>query len=151
VVVLFLWLIRALVTHRRPHEEVLDEERESLDAVSIFSNQLRAFLAGLRPARAAAWVDPLVPGSVRYLYREFLEAAGKRGIVRHISETPDEYSARLSTTQTPGGPQPLDGGEQLGVLNEAYNSTRYAERPPTEQDMPSIRKQVKTLISRWGR
>jgi hypothetical protein len=151
VIVLFLWLMRTIVTHRRPHEEVLDEERESLDATSIFSSQLRAFLAGLRPARAAAWVDPLVPGSVRYLYREFLETAGKRGLARHTSETPDEYGARLSTTTAPGGQEPAENGEQLQVLNEAYNSTRYAERPPTEQEMPGIRRLVKALESRLGR
>jgi hypothetical protein len=150
--VLFLGLIRTLVTHRRPHEEVLDEERESLDATSIFRSQLRAFLAGLRPARAAGWVDPLVPGSVRYLYREFLETAGKRGMARHTSETPDEYRARLSTTPALGGPERQDGGEQqLEGLNEAYNSTRYAERPPTEQEMPGIRRLAKSLLNRLER
>jgi hypothetical protein len=151
VIVLFLWLMRKIVTHQRPHEEILDEERESLDATSIFSSQLRAFLAGLRPARAAAWVDPLVPGSVRYLYREFLETAGRRGMARNTSETPDEYRARLSTNPALGGPEPQAGGEQLEVLNEAYNSTRYAERPPTEQEMPGIRRLVKSLENRLGR
>jgi hypothetical protein len=151
VIVLFLWLMRTLVTRQRPREEVLDEERESLDATSIFSSQLRAFLAGLRPARAAAWVDPLVPGSVRYLYREFLETAGRRGMARNTSETPDEYRARLSTNPALGGPESQAGGEQLEVLNEAYNSTRYAERPPTEQEMPGIRRLVKSLENRLGR
>jgi hypothetical protein len=153
VIVLFLWLMRKIVTHQRPHEEILDEERESLDATSIFSSQLRAFLAGLRPARAAAWVDPLVPGSVRYLYRGFLETAGKRGMVRSTSETPDEYRARLSTNPALGGPEPQeqDGRGQLEVLNEAYNSTRYAERPPTDQEMPDIRRVVKSLVSRLER
>jgi hypothetical protein len=147
VVVLFLWLMRTIVTHQRPREEVLDEERESLDASSIFSSQLRAFLAGLRPARAAAWVDPLVPGSVRYLYRQFLETASRRGMARNTSETPDEYRARLSTNPSLLGPEP----QQLEVLNEAYNSTRYAERPPTEQEMPGIRRLVKSLVSRLER
>jgi hypothetical protein len=151
VVVLFLWLMRKIVTHQRPQEEILDEERESLDATSIFSSQLRAFLAGLRPARAPAWVDPLVPGSVRYLYRDFLETAGKHGMVRNTSETPDEYRARLSTTPALGGPEQPDGGEQLEALNEAYNSTRYAERPPAEQEMPGIRRLVKSLVNRLGR
>jgi hypothetical protein len=152
VIVLFLWLMRTIVTHRRPHEEVLDEERESLDATSIFRSQLRAFLAGLRPARAAAWVDPLVPGSVRYLYREFLESAYKRGMARNTSETPDEYSARLSKTRAMGGPEPQSGGDQqLEALNEAYNSTRYAERPPTGQEMPGIRRLVKSLERRLER
>jgi hypothetical protein len=147
VIVLFLWLMRKIVTHQRPREEVLDEERESLDAGSIFSTQLRTFLAGLRPKRAAAWVDPLVPGSLRHLYREFLETASRRGMARNTSETPDEYRARLSTNPSLLGPEP----QQLEILNEAYNSTRYAERPPTEQEMPGIRRVVKSLISRLER
>jgi hypothetical protein len=151
VIVLFLWLMRSIVTRRHPDEDVLDEERESLDATSIFSSQLRAFLAGLRPERAAAWVDPLVPGSVRYLYREFLETAHKRGMVRNTSETPDEYRDRLSTNSALGGPEPQDGDEQLQVLNEAYNSTRYAERPPAEREMPGIRRLVKSLERRLER
>jgi hypothetical protein len=58
----------------------------------------------------------------------------------------------LSTTPALGGPELQDGGEQpLEVLNEAYNSTRYAERPPTEQEMPGIRRLAKSLLNRLGR
>jgi len=150
VILLFLWLMRTIVTRKLPPTDVLDEERESLDAASIFSKQLRAFLTGLRPTRAAVWVDPLMPGSVRYLYRGFLEAASSRGLPRQISETPDEYSARLATSPLLARAEAQDAGEQaeLEDLNEIYNATRYAERPPVEQEMPRIRQQAKTLINR---
>ncbi len=153
VILLFLWLVRTIITHKRPHEAVLDEERESLDASSLFRSQLHEFLAGLRPARSSTPKDPLTPGSIRYLYRGFLEAANKRGLPRQISETPDEYGARLSTLTALHGTEPQPGGERtpLEVLDESYNSTRYADRQPGEEEMSYIRKQVKTLISRLER
>ncbi len=148
VIILFLWLIRTLITRRRPPEAVLEEERESLDAASIFSNQLRGFLAGLRPVRASNWVDPLTPGSVRYVYRTFLEAASKRGLRRRPDETPDEYATRLSTIPALGGSELQQAGEltPLASVNQSYNSARYAEHQLPEEEMPEVRKRAKILI-----
>ena len=114
VVLLFLLLLRTLVIHRRPHETVMDEERESLDATSLFNAQLHAFLSGLRPRRTSSWEDPLTPGSVRYLYRAVLEAASRRGLPRRSSETPDEYLARFPAVPAPAGDRALHGQAARG-------------------------------------
>ena len=153
VIFLFLWLIRLVVIRKRPPVDILDEERESLDGVSIFGEQLRAFLAGLRPNREESSIDPLTQGSVRYLYREFLEAASRRGLAKGTAETPDEYSARLRASPGLADPRSRDGdkSEALQVLSEAYDTTRYAERPPADQDMPRIRQLARSLTERFRR
>jgi hypothetical protein len=150
VIFLLLWLVRTVVTQRRPPEDILDEERESLDSASIFKEQFRAFLAGLRPHRKPAWVDPLTPGSVRYLYREVLETASRRGLARNSAETPDEYSARLASSRALAG-QERRGGETLEALeelSEAYDVTRYAEREPANQELSRIRQLAKLVTER---
>ena len=148
VVLLFLLLLRTMVIHRRPHETVLDEERESLDATSIFNAQLHAFLSGLRPSRTSSWEDPLTPGSVRYLYRAFLEAASRRGFARRSSETPDEYLARFPAISAPVDPQTGRSLERepMEALSDSYNSARYADRQPAEGEMDTLRKQAKALL-----
>ena len=150
VIFLMLWLVRTVVTRRRPPEDILDEERESLDSASIFKEQFRAFLAGLRPRRKAAWVDPLTPGSVRYLYRDFLETASRRGLARDIGETPDEYGARLASSGTLTGPERRGGEtpEALEGLSEAYDVSRYAQREPASQDLSRIRQLAKQVTER---
>jgi hypothetical protein len=148
VILLFLWLIRMAVVRKRPPVDVLDEERESLDGVSIFGEQMRAFLASLRRSRKEDSIDPLVPGSVRYLYRELLEAASRKGLAKEAAETPDEYGARLRASPRLAEPGNL---EALDVLSEAYNTTRYAEHPPADQDMPRIRQLARSLSERLRR
>jgi hypothetical protein len=153
VIFLFLWLLRKVVVSGRPPVDILDEERESLDGVSIFGEQMRAFLASLRRSREEDAIDPLTPGSVRYLYREFLEAASRQGLTKEAAETPDEYGARLraSPRLAEPGKWGAHDSEALDILSEAYNTTRYAERPPADQDMPRIRQLVKSLSERLGR
>jgi hypothetical protein len=153
VIFLFLWLLRKVVVSRRPPVDILDEERESLDGVSIFGEQMRAFLASLRRSREEDAIDPLTPGSVRYLYREFLEAASRRGLTKEAAETPDEYGARLRALPrlAESGSWGIDDLEALDILSEAYNTTRYAERPPADQDMPRIRQLAKSLSERLRR
>jgi hypothetical protein len=153
VIFLFLWLLRKAVVSRRPPVDIVDEERESLDGVSIFGEQMRAFLASLRRRREGDAIDPLTPGSVRYLYREFLEAASREGLGKEAAETPDEYGARLraSPRLAEPGRWGFDDSEALDILGEVYNTTRYAERPPADEHMPRIRQLAKSLSERLRR
>jgi hypothetical protein len=150
VIFLLLWMVRTVVTQRRPPEDILDEERESLDSASIFKEQFRAFLSGLRPQRKAAWVDPLTPGSVRYLYREVLETASRRGLAKNSDETPDEYGARLASSGALAGPERRGGEtpEALEELSEAYDVTRYAERELTAHELSRVRQLAKMVTER---
>jgi hypothetical protein len=150
VIFFFLWLMRTIVVHRRAAQRLPDEERESLDASSIFRQQMRAFLAGLRPTRAPAWVDPLTPGSVRYLYRSLIETASSRQLPRKPSETPDEYSARLASSPLLPG-ESVEERSTIQALNSAYDETRYARREPSEQEMVPLRTRAKRLMERLSR
>jgi hypothetical protein len=90
---------------------------------------------------------------VRFLYREFLEAASRQGLAKAAAETPDEYGARLraSPRLAEQGTRGGDDSAALDVLSEAYNTTRYAELPPADQDMPRIRQLAKSLSERLRR
>jgi len=142
--------VRSVVTRRRPPEDIFDAERESLDSASIFKEQFRAFLAGFLPHRKAAWVDPLTPGSVRYLYREVLETGSRRGLPRDLNETPDEYGTRLASSGALAGPEGRGGetSEALEGLSEAYDVSRYAERQPASQDLARLRRLAKLVTAR---
>lgn len=132
VVIVGLLLLRRLIAGRRrfaaaPAE--VEEERESLDASSLFGAQLRALLDGLR--RPPTERDPLTPGTIRYLYRGMLRAAAGAGLARAPAETPDEFAARAVWGGAPDGSASQHGAAQdMTALTEAYDAVRYAEREP---------------------
>src|SRR5262249_56301590 len=97
VTLVLVWVVPRFASLRPPEE--FEEEREGLAAREVLGVQLRAVLARLRRSGSASGPaeEALPRGSVRYLYRELLSSAARRGIQRQASETPDDYARRLAT------------------------------------------------------
>lgn len=122
-----------------------EDEREALDARGLFRAQLRAMLRNLGRKNQEEEPDLLPRESVRYAYREVLQAAAERGLRRTGSETPDEYARRL--TETAPFSMATDGeAGDLTALSTAYNAARYAEREPPPGERESIRRRATKLV-----
>ncbi|WIG57643.1 MAG: hypothetical protein OJF49_000388 [Ktedonobacterales bacterium] len=119
----------------RPEYDAMEEDRESLDGKSLFRQQVRAFFDQFQRRRPAPAMDPLTPGSVRYLYRELLQAAAAQGLRRKPAETPDEYAERLVTVK----PTATATTDDVRALSDAYTTTRYGEREPGEPERKRLR------------
>lgn len=107
-------------------DEVVEEEREDLDAAALLQRQARDWLDGLRSHRAAPEQDELRKGGVRWLYRQVMRAGARLGYERRASETADEYAARLSSTlveREKAAPERI--AAQLAGVTGAYDEARY--------------------------
>lgn len=140
-----LFILRQILVHKRPAAGTAseEEERESLDARSLFGAQLRALFQRQRQSRIA---DPLTPGTIRYLYRDVLRAAAQRGIERAPTETPEEYAQRLSQTASTVV-NAAGGGTDLPLLSDAYVAARYGERDPSPAELPVLRERAARLVA----
>src|SRR5579875_670412 len=140
---------------QRKEVDRLEEERESLDARALLSQQLRGLFVARKPKRRE---ETLPQGSVRWLYRETLRAAATRQIVRTPNETPDEFARRLAPsllTLAPahGAGSLADAESQADIsafadLNDAYNRARYDEREPESSIRAKLRDRATRLIRR---
>jgi hypothetical protein len=148
IVAAFLYVLRvAFPTQSRQAERTLDEEREALDGRSILAAQLRGLFAR-RPDEGRE-LDTLPKGSVRYLYRAVLQAMASVAFPRSLSETPDEYAARLAQAG-PLATSPGDEAADFQVLSEAYDAARYANREPEAAQRQALRQQAGSILRRLG-
>jgi hypothetical protein len=139
IVLVLLRVLRRFGEWNHPQE--FEEERESLDGVSLLRRQLRDLARRILPRRRApsASLEPLTAGSVRLLYREVLQAAAQAGYARAPAETPDEYAARLRTEAnvtaewTAFDAFDNDAGQALHMLTEAYDVARYGQPADREE------------------
>lgn len=141
VVLRFIIFRRWLIS---PPQEGVEEERESLEGASLLGAQIRSLLGRLAPKRTAPAVDPLTPGTVRYMYRDVLRAAATAELARRPDETPDEFAERARRTA------PLavfsEGPADLDALSAAYDAARYGEREPADATMGSLRQAAARLV-----
>jgi hypothetical protein len=130
------------------------EEREGLDAGSLFRAQLRGLLVRLgerlRPHPRHQTTDDLagLPAAIRamrLLYRDLLRTTAAAGLERQPVETPDEFARRLarqlpaespaSATAPPvngNAPKPIPPDQGLAMLTHAYTAARYSGPPPDD-------------------
>lgn len=143
---LYLAIRKALRLTRVSADPEVDEEREALDARGLLRRQLGDLFARMR-RRPALDVDPLAPGSVRWLYREMLRAGAEAGVARRTGETADEYSQRLARFAQERGA----GGIELSQLTRAYDDARYGEHavaaPP---EVVAEARDVATALAKLG-
>lgn len=141
VVLRFIIFRRWLVS---PPQQGVEEERESLEGASLLGAQIRSLLGRLAPKRPAPAVDPLAPGTVRYMYRDLLRAAATAELARRPEETPDEFAERVGRTA------PIavfaEGPGDLDALSAAYDAARYGEREPAEMGMGPLRQAAARLV-----
>lgn len=143
-----LFVVLRYIIFRRwlfsPPQQGVEEERESLEAASLLGAQLRSLLGRLAPKRTAPAVDPLVPGTVRYVYRDVLRAAATAELARRSEETPDEFAERVGRTA------PIavfaEGQADLDALSAAYAAARYGEQEPDEATMGPLRVAAARLV-----
>jgi hypothetical protein len=118
-------------------DERIEEEREGLDAASLFKKQLREWWSTIRRARnTPVQMETLDPNSARAYYRELLQriALARSDLARHPAETPDEYEARLRHSLE-REEESMHGSQHdamassdaaiLGELTRAYTRERY--------------------------
>lgn len=121
-----------------------EDEREALDARGLFRAQLRAMLHNFGRRDEEEEPERLPRDSVRYAYREVLQAAAERGLQRTGNETPDEYARRLAKT-APLNMATNGEASDLATLSQAYNAARYAEREPPARERDTIRRRAMKL------
>ncbi|HEX6819062.1 MAG TPA: DUF4129 domain-containing protein, partial [Ktedonobacterales bacterium] len=93
--------------------------------------------------------DPLQRGTVRYMYRDVLRSAKRRGLERASAETPDEYARRLAGT-APLVARATGESDDLLTLSDAYNGARYADREPDAPMRASLQDRTLRLIRLFG-
>lgn len=121
-----------------------EDEREALDARSLFRAQLHAVIQNLGRKSQPDEPEALPAGGVRYAYREVLRAATARGLHRASSETPDEYARRLTAT-APLNTATSGEANDLNDLSRAYNAARYADREPEPLESEGLRQRAAKL------
>lgn len=120
-----------------------DESRESVFTRDMLKDQLaslwQSWMQRLqRPAQPDH--DPYLSltgevenrRAIRSLYQALLSLAERRGLPRKPPQTPLDYGATLETAY------PADTGAWQ-TLTEAYMSARYAERPPSDEEVDRAR------------
>jgi hypothetical protein len=142
---------------RRPVDEVLDEERNSVfswrhllaqlrqavvNLVGRMRSRVRRLWARPKPARPveAATDAGASATSVRAAYRRVLAAAHTSGWARRPSETPREFQLRLAPILGP------DSGTELDRLTALYGVVRYGEADETAEEVSAASAQGAVVI-----
>lgn len=123
-------------------DETVEEERAALDGRALLREQARDLLSRFQ-RRPGVAPDTLPAGSVRALYRGMLQAAAAHGVGRISSETPDEYSIRLSGALREGSER-----ADLETLTGAYDSARYGEGEPGRERVSLLKATTQRLTRR---
>jgi hypothetical protein len=77
---------------------------------------------------------------VRYLYLATLEHTEKHGLPRKQSETPLQYSPRLTQQLVEQQDKPEAKAPEVQILTEAFVQVRYAQRPAAAEQVPMLQK-----------
>lgn len=153
-VLVALYIVARVVlrTLNKPVSDEIEEERERLDASSLLRQQARDLL-GLWRGMAGRTTDrdELRRGSARWLYREVLRAGARAGYDRQVSETADEYAARLAQALNSDGRmigEPV--ADDLRALAHAYDDARYGsldDDPPAPSGVAEQSRRTAQRIS----
>lgn len=134
LVAFVVWLVlRSMKRYRKQEsDEGTEEIHESVWSKDLAMDQLRGWLHGLRPRRAAGerispWDLNTVPATVRDAYRHVLVLAARQGktTARTPVESPVDYADRVGGVWRPAR-DPLDD------LTLRYLHSRYGERDSDE-------------------
>ncbi len=150
VVVLITFLLRALLAVKPQDTVNAEEERETLDALSMLGAQLRGLFAWMaarfrwQGAQGAGSGDGLSAASVRALYLRVLTRVAALGLGRRAQETPQELAERLVVALPSSEAVVLT---DLAVLTTAYEQARYGEQEPPPGRLTTLQESTDRLLS----
>jgi hypothetical protein len=132
-------LLRALWQRKERPPEEYEEFREALN--------VRARLPTPRAALVHA-IEPPPPGSVRAIYRDFLQRGARVGLAREADETPAEYAARIEPVLEMADVDP----PVVAVmdLTDAYEEERYGAVAPTPSRLAQAQEAFKRIAASLG-
>lgn len=137
-VALFLLLRRLWQRDEQPPEEY-EEFREALTR--------REKLAAPRPAPTLV-AEPVPAGSVRAVYRDFLQRGAQIGLAREADETPAEYAARVQPLLKMLADDPP--AREVTALTDAYEEERYGAVAPTPGRLAQAQAALKRIAATLG-
>lgn len=137
-VALFLLLCKLWQREEQSPEEY-EEFREALTS--------REKLPMPRPALAPV-AEPVPAGSVREVYRDFLQRGAQIGLAREADETPAEYAARVQPMLKMLADDPP--AREVTALTAAYEEERYGAVAPTPGRLAQAQAALKRIAATLG-